>query len=230
MMSNAILSKFITPVAMSAGIVFALCGPSLAQATTDTADTDTILADTSANAEVTGFRSAEFGMDEESVLAAIKSDFGIEADSVLSGENNVERTRVLTVSIPDVLEGGGTAKVSYIFGYKSKGLIQVGISWGADTDPNMTDALLVANGDVLRSHFIAQGYDPETISVNTPLDTGILLFRGSDSEGRSSILLLQGSFEDSGEGQKTLLPQSLALLYSLNPDNPDVFKVESGSF
>ncbi len=237
MTNDAALNGFFKVLVVAMGFGFVALGGDLAAlASSDTADTGAVLleAPDAAQAgdvvEITGFRSAQFGMDEASVVEAINADFGLEGDKIAAGLNNVERTRVLTVNVADVLEGGGNSKVSYIFGYKSKGLIQVGISWSAESDPAITDTTLVANGDVLRSYFLAAGYVPDTITVNTILDTGILLFRGADAEGHSSILLLQGVFEDSGEGQKVLLPNNLALLYSQNPDDPDVFKVKQGNF
>lgn len=178
---------------------------------------------------LSGFRSAQFGMDEDAVRAAIKADFGLEGDAVQVGLNTVERTRVMTIAVPEVLRDGGTAQVSYIFGYESKALIQVGVLWAAATDPAITDATLYANGDVLRAYFDAAGYLPETVSKDVVLENGILLFRGADAAGHTAILLLQGRFEESA-GVRTLFPASLTLLYAVNPDNPDILKINSGDF
>ncbi|MBW6507437.1 MAG: hypothetical protein K0B00_11890 [Rhodobacteraceae bacterium] len=178
---------------------------------------------------LTGFRSAQFGMDEDAVRAAIKADFGIEGDAVQVGLNTVERTRVMTIAVPEVLPDGGTAQVSYIFGYQSKALIQVGVLWAPATDPAITDAILYANGDVLRAYFDGAGYLPETVSKDVVLENGILLFRGSDASGHTAILLLQGRFEES-EGLRTLFPASLTLLYAVNPDNPDILTIKGGDF
>ncbi len=178
---------------------------------------------------LTGFRSAQFGMDEEAVRAAIKADFGIEGDAVEVGLNTVERTQVMTISVPEVLRDGGVAQVSYIFGYKSKALIQIGVLWAPATDPSITEATLYANGDVLRAYFEGAGYLPDTVSKDVVLENGLLLFRGSDASGRTAILLLQGRFEES-EGVRTLFPASLTLLYAVNPDDPDILKINSGEF
>ncbi len=178
---------------------------------------------------LTGFRSAQFGMDEDAVRAAIKTDFGIEGDAVQVGLNTVERTRVMTIAVPEVLRDGGTAQVSYIFGYQSKALIQVGILWAPATDPAITDAILYANGDVLRAYFDGAGYLPETVSKDVVLENGILLFRGSDASGHTAILLLQGRFEET-EGLRTLFPTSLTLLYAVSPDKPDILMINSGDF
>lgn len=186
-----------------------------------------------ASAEVTGFRSARFGMDEKAVRAAIAEDFDKDDAEIQKSVNNVERTKLLTISVPGLLEDGGTAQVSYIFGYESKTLIQVGASWSKATDPDMTAATLVANGDVLSDHFAREGFAPDTIITGTVVDNGLLLFRGEDAEGRAAILLLQGNFKQDdkdAKGRKRLNPVGLTLLYSVAPDDPDIFRVESGDF
>ena len=180
---------------------------------------------------VDGFRSAKFGMSVDEVKAAIVKDFGVKPTAISTGQNTAERTAVLGVSVPDLLQDGGTAQVSYVFGYKSKTLIQVGISWSQATDPTMTPAKLYADGDALRAHFVTEGYKPDTVKTGLVLPNGLLLFRGEDEAGHATILILQGSFKaDAASKQQVLTPTSLALLYSANPQNPDVFKISPGQF
>lgn len=181
-------------------------------------------------ATVDGFRSAKFGLDEAALRAAIASDFALGEDAIGVSSNDVERTRVLTIAVPDLLPGGGTAEVSYVLGYKSQALIQVGIAWTLSAENGVADATLVANGDVLRSHFLAAGYVSDTIRSGLVLDNGLLLFRGEDPDGRATILLLQGEFADTASGTPSLTPASLALLYSEKPNDPDVFKLDPGQF
>jgi hypothetical protein len=196
------------------------------------AETDSAVAQQTEQAPVVinGFRSATFGMDKAAVVAAIIKDFGITEADIAQGQNTVERTELLTVKVPDLLEGGGTAQVSYIFGYNSKTLIQVGASWNATIDPAMTDAQLVANSDVLSSHFATGNFAPGSLKSATAVENGILLFRGLDPEGRSAILLLQGNYEEDINGRNALKPTGLALLYSVNPDTPDIFRIKDGNF
>lgn len=214
-------------------VVVSIFFGAMAQATQAATETDVVAATGAQEAlpaSVAGFRTATFGMDEAAVYAAISNDFGIAKESVKESENTVERTRLLTVSVPDLLEGGGVAQVSYIFGYKSKALIQVGASWNMTTDPEMSDKLLVANGDVLASHFLAEGFAPASVTTGTAVANGILLFRGGDADGHTAILLLQGSFEQNTNVQNALKPTGLALLYSVNPDAPDIFRIKDGNF
>ncbi|WP_127145485.1 hypothetical protein [Pelagibacterium montanilacus] len=180
-----------------------------------------------AAASVEGFRSARFGMTEEEVLEAIEADFGVAAEDVLSGDNAVERTLILTITADDVLPEGGPAQVSYVFGYTSSTLIQVGVLWELGTVDEQT---LVSNSEVLSAHFLSSGYAPETVRTGLVLDNGILLFRGEDQEGRATVLLLQGEFEGDGAGGGTLSPSGLALLYAVDADEPDVFRIEPGQF
>src|SRR5690606_32650962 len=94
--------------------VMALAAPSLVigQAATDVVPADPARA---VAAVVDGFRSAKFGMTEAEVRDAISTDFGISGDDVIEGENTAERTRLLTVSVPDLLPEGGVAQVAYVF-------------------------------------------------------------------------------------------------------------------
>jgi hypothetical protein len=216
--------RAVLAIVLIAGFAFvAVPATGLAQSATAGAPAGTAVV------SLTGFRSAKFGMNEDAVRAAIKADFGLEGDAVQVGLNSVERTRVMTIIAPEVLREGGTAQVSYIFGYQSKALIQVGVLWAPATDPAITDAMLYANGDVLRAYFDAAGYLPETISKDVVLENGILLFRGADAAGHTAILLLQGRFEEA-DGLRTLFPASLTLLYAVSPDSPDILTIPSGDF
>lgn len=178
---------------------------------------------------VDGFRSARFGMDEAALRSAIETDFGIKGHGVKVEKNPVERTTALVVSVPNLLSGGGTADVSYVLGYKTKKLIQVGISWNRATDKKMTPDELYADGEVLKNHFLATGYAPASIKSGLVLRNGILLFRGEDKAGHATILLLQGTFSEK-DGKKQLKPESLALLYAVDPNHPDIFKISPGKF
>lgn len=197
--------------------------PALAQASATVGTPDNV------EANLTGFRSAQFGMSEEAVLEAIKADFGFEDDDINIGVNTVERTRVISIQVPGILPEGGTAQVSYIFGYQSKALIQVGLLWSPVVDASITDETLYANGELLASFFAGAGYQADTIVRDVVFDTGILLFRGSDPEGHTAILLLQGRFEGE-DGNLTLMPETLTLLYAVNPDDPDILKISPGDF
>jgi hypothetical protein len=180
--------------------------------------------------EVSGFRSAKFGMDENEVRAAIVRDLGVKSDAIRAETNPSEQTRVLLVKAPDVLPGGGIAEVSYVFGYKSKTLIQVGATWSKATDEKMTPDQLFSNSTVLRAHFTAAGYKPETIASNMPINGGILMFRGSDAKDHTTMLILQGPIAKGENDQNVLTPTGLVLFYVADAKTPDVYRLTPGSF
>jgi hypothetical protein len=181
-------------------------------------------------AEVTGFRSARFGMTEVQVRTAIEKDFRVRPDEIRSQENKAEQTQVLEVRTPDVLPGGGTANVSYVFGFKSRTLIQVGLSWSKATDDKMTPEQLFSNANILRSHFLEAGYKANTISTNMPISGGLLMFRGSDGQERTTVLVLQGTFSQGENNQRILTPTALLLFYIADAKSPDVYRLPPGSF
>ena len=190
------------------------------------------LAAQSSAAEIDGFRSAHFGMGEASVRAAIAADFHLSGASVHAGVNPVQRTDVLRIRVPELVPGGGTAQIDYIFGYRSQRLIEVNILWSAATDPKMTPARLVANGNALSAYFAQQGFAPHETVQNALLPNGnVLLFRTKDDIGHAVVLMLSGKHtpDSTGKGE-TLTPLALALVYAANPEQPDVFSLKKGSF
>jgi hypothetical protein len=177
--------------------------------------------------ELTGFRSALFGMSETDVRAAIAKDFGATI-AIKSSQNGAEHTEVLTMSAPDVLPEGGTAEVSYVFGYKTKKLIQVGVLWSREIDDKMTPEKLVSNADTLRAYFMTAGYKPDTIAENAPVANGVLMFRGSDASGHTTILLLHGVAGE--KPPRAFSPTAVSLFYLADVKNPDVYRVQPGKF
>jgi hypothetical protein len=183
-----------------------------------------------APAKVDGFRAAKFGMTEAQVKAAVMKEFGIKADAIREQPNPGERTKAMVVKVPDLLPGGGAAEVSYIFGYQSKKLIQVSISWSNTTDDKMSPEQLFSNSSVLRAHFLGEGFKPESIASNMPVSGGILMFRGSDAEDHTVILILQGTMAQGSNNQRVLTPTGLLLFYVEDAKTPDVYRLPRGSF
>jgi hypothetical protein len=183
-----------------------------------------------ATAVVDGFRSAKFGMTDVEVEAAIEKDFKIKPADVQEQPNPAERTTVLAVKVPDLLPGGGTAEVAYVLGYGSKKLIQISVSWSKATDDKMTPEQLFSDSSVLRTHFLTEGFKPDTVASNMPINSGILIFRGSDANGHAVIQLLQGTMSEGANNQKVLTPASLLLFYIEDAKAPDVYRLPPGSF
>jgi hypothetical protein len=177
--------------------------------------------------ELTGFRSALFGMSEADVRAAIAKDFGA-TTAIKPSQNGAEHTQVLTILAPEILPEGGTAEVSYVFGYKTKKLIQVGVLWSKSTDDKITPEKLVSNADTLRAYFMTAGYKPDTIAENAPVANGVLMFRGSDAAGHTTILLLHGVAGE--KPPRAFSPTAVSLFYLADVKNPDVYRVQPGKF
>ena len=170
-------------------------------------------------------------MNENDVRAAIARDFGVKADAIKADTNKTEQTHILSIKVSDVLPGGGTADVSYVFGFKSKTLIQVGLSWSKAIDDKMTPEQLFSNATVLRSHFLSAGYKPDTIATNMPVNGGLLMFRGSDAKDHTTLLILQGTMaQGENEQQRVLTPSGLLLFYIADAKTPDVYRLPAGSF
>jgi hypothetical protein len=183
-----------------------------------------------ATADVNGFRSARFGMNENDVRAAIAKDFNLKGDAVKADTNKNEQTKILSIQVPEVLPGGGMAEVSYVFGFKSKTLIQVGLSWSKTIDDKMTPEQLFANSTMLRTHFLSAGYKPDTIATNMPVNGGLLMFRGGDAKDRTTLLILQGTVTQGENEQRVLTPTGLLLFYIADAKAPDVYRLPPGSF
>ena len=190
-------------------------------------------------ARVEGFRSARWGMTEAQVKAAILKDFNIAADKVQTEENTSERTTVLSVTANELLEGAGKARVSYIFGYSSKKLIQVNVVWGTSIDPQAKPERVVAAANQLRALFLSSGYDPATTASNVATGQGtITVFQGQDSEKHTTLLRLVSSpapppAKPRGKNDKheSAGPHvALLLSYVQDARNPDVYRLKKGQF
>jgi hypothetical protein len=183
-----------------------------------------------ATAVVDGFRTAKFGMTDAEVRSAIEKDFKLKGNEVTERPNPAERTTVLMVKVPGLLPGGGTAEVAYVLGYESKKLIQVSVSWSKATDKKMTPEQLFSNSSVLRAHFLTEGFRPDTIANNMPINNGILVFRGSDANDHTVMLILQGTMSEGANKHKTLTPTALLLFYVSDAKAPDIYHLPPGSF
>jgi hypothetical protein len=223
---------------MIAGLLLmsSLVMPSLARAAGQEPPASAAPAPQAAPAEqvhVAGFRSAQWGMTEPQVKAAIQKDFNIAADKLKSEENLAERTHVLTIVVPDLLEEAGTARVSYIFGYTSKKLIQVNLLWGTAIDPAISAEKIGAAADQLRQLFLDSGYQPKTIITNAKMnDAEVLVFKGEDADKHTTILRLAAGAQPTrrGKAEKPATATALSLSYIYDARNPDIYRLKKGQF
>ena len=137
------------------------------------------------------------------------------------------------MTVSDLLPNSGKARISYIFGYRSKKLIQVNVVWTSEGN-EASDETLVGTANSLRDYFAAQNYKPDTIVENRQLaENTIVVFRGDDQQGRMVLLVLSGvAAAARSEEKKGPRPPSLTLELSYIEDaaHPDVFKIGKGQF
>ncbi|MCU0986329.1 MAG: hypothetical protein MUC89_15565 [Acetobacteraceae bacterium] len=182
-------------------------------------------------AVIEGFRSARFGMTEAETRAAIRRDFPEAAARIASEQTPVERTQVLTISVPDLIPDAGTARVSYILGHRSKKLIQVTILWGPPADAAARPEALVNAAEALRAHFVSLAWKPGSAAGGVALaDGSTLVFRGLDEQGRMAQLQVLPAAPAAGATPAAPRPFGLRLAYVSDPLNPDVFRLQRGQF
>lgn len=142
-------------------------------------------------AEVSGFRSARFGMTSEQVQEAIKRDFDIDAAKIGKLKNNLQKTDIQAIQVEELVPGSGTSMVFYVFGYSSQRLVHVNVVWGRQAQQTVPPATLVNTGRILQQYFLGQGFAKEGQVVNQALaGNQILLFQGFDEKKRAVQLVL----------------------------------------
>jgi hypothetical protein len=180
---------------------------------------------------IAGFRNATFGMTQAQVRSAIETEFKLQGTAIKAGENDIQHTAVLNIQVPDLVPGGGTANVAYVFGYQTHKLIEVNILWSKVVDPNITPQMIYQNGQSLQQYFAGEGFPPQRSTGNIATPDGVLLFRATDPTGNAILLILSGTMaKDQKSDKSTLTPAALTLAYAANPQHPDVFQLNKGSF
>src|ERR1700730_7206640 len=175
-------------------------------------------------ATIEGFRNTRFGMSEEQVRQAVRKDFPAAATKLTSAVHPSEKTTVLSIGVADLLPNTGTARISYIFGYRSKKLIQTNVVWAGDGSAT-SDEAIVATANTLRDYFAPQHYKPDSLIANRQLaDNTIIVFRANDLQGRTVLLVLSGVAAAARTEEKKgppAPPLTLKLSYILDAAHPD---------
>jgi hypothetical protein len=184
-------------------------------------------------ATIEGFRQARFGMSEEQVRQALRKDFPALAAKLTSAVHPSEKTTVLSLTVVDLLPHTGSAHIAYIFGYRSKRLIQVNIVWSSEGTA-ASDETVVGTANSLRDYFTSENFGSEGIVVNRQLgENTILVFRASDGRKRSVLLILSGVAASARSEEKKgprPPPLTLELSYIEDTAHPDVFRIGQGQF
>jgi hypothetical protein len=135
--------------------------------------------------------------------------------------------------VSDLLPNTGNARISYIFGYRSKKLIQVNVVWTSEGNA-ASDETLIGTANSLRDYFASQNYKPDTVVANRQLaENTIVVFRASDLQGRMVLLVLSGVAAAARDEEKKgprPPPLTLELSYIEDAAHPDVFRIGKGQF
>ncbi len=181
---------------------------------------------------IDGFRSAHFGMSEAEIRKAVDADFKLSGSAIRTSDSPVERTHVLSVTVPELVPDSGKAVVDYVLGYKTKRLIEVNITWSTAADPANKPDTLLHTGETLRGYFQAEAFPAGQAVSNAVLANGnLLLFRGTDPAGHTVVLILSGPVQQDTKDRKAqMTPTALSLVYAADPAHPDVFRLQKGAF
>jgi hypothetical protein len=184
-------------------------------------------------ATIDGFRQARYGMSEEQVRQAVRKDFPAAAATLTSAVHPSEKTTILSLSVTDLLPHTGKARISYIFGYRSKKLIQVNVLWSSDGS-TAADETIVGTANALRDYFASENFRADSVVANRQLaENTILVFRGNDDKKRTVLLVLGGvaaSARSEDKKEPKPPPLRLELSYIEDAGHPDVFKIGKGQF
>ncbi len=227
----------LVPVALLGGMLLIAPAAVRAQATAP-ADTTPAPATPAAPAPappavVDGFRSAHFGMAETEVRKAIDADFKQSGSAVKVSSNSVERTRALSVTVPDLVPDSGKAVIDYVLGYKTQRLIRVNVTWTTAGDSGNKPDTLVHTGLQLQEYFQSEAFPPGKAVANMVAANGaaVVFFRGTDAAGHLVDLVLTGPVhQDTKEHKAQMTPATLSLVYAADPEHPDVFRLQKGLF
>jgi hypothetical protein len=186
---------------------------------------------------VAGFRDARFGMTEPEVRAVVVKSFGLKDADVTTSTNPAEGTTLLTARMHSLEPGPGEAQVSYIFGFKSKRLIQVNIIWGQGAKPPIDGDVMSATGARLVRYFQGFSWKKDATRIGVPVgDNTVMLFVGEDEKKGAVRVVVDGvKYQMMREGTSTSSPEpkgpaTLVVNYIADRDTPDITTIERGKF
>jgi len=204
-------------------------GVGLFSSKNDELATDKTIKSTKPWANIDGFRSAKFGMKTKEVKQAILKDFGIFDSKIDTISHPTEQTQSLGITIDELLPNSGKSRLVYVFGYKSKKLMQVNILTGHPIDTDVMPQQVVDAGNLLGNHFFKKRYQEDGLVAHARLNDGsVLIFRGKDQKGRMALLRL--SNPQPKEKKDGDLKITLTLSYIEKPAAPDAFQLKEDDF
>ena len=178
--------------------------------------TDKNVKNTKPFAKIEGFRSAKFKMSMDQVKEAIYQDFRLSDEKIDSIKHPTEQTHSLAVTVEKLLPTFGKSRVVYVFGYKTKRLIQVNILMGHPVDTNSKPQQIVDSGNLLGNHFLKKRYQKDGLVKHARLSDGsVLIFRGKDQTGRMALLRLSNTQPNVKKGDDLKISLTLSYINSI---------------
>lgn len=180
--------------------------------------------------QVTGFRSARFGMTEPALRAAIAKDFRLKPDALRKAANPRDGTTTLIAETTNLLPGAGRSAIAYVQGHRSGSLIQVNVLWGAPFESGRSARELAEIAEPLVAYFQRLRFAPLSVAVNVAREDGrITLFQGRDQNGRMVSFDLRIGKAPDGRPDPAAVGAGLQLAYVADPDKPDVKPVAANA-
>lgn len=162
--------------------------------------------------QITGFRSAHFGMTPTQVRAAIHTDFGV-LTQIHPVTDEQQHTRELQLQLPTLSPGPGPARVSYKFDTETQILERIHVFWVTGDNPTseQRDAMGIA-GMQLARYFSALNWKPEGAITGVSMKAGeVLTFAGVDPSDAGVQVIVSGVPTTDSNG-KTTTPEGRAQL------------------
>lgn len=183
---------------------------------------------------ITGFRSAQFGMNADEVRTAIRRDFQVDDAAIQEIENIDEATLVLTITVPQLEPGPGPAEIYYILGASSQRLMHINVVWSTSETPSDEERNHIGiAGMQLARYFSARQWKPDGTLTGLVSNPGeVVVFVGVDPNDSGVEVLVRG-IPVTGPGGNTRTPDGQALLrlsYMQRVGRPDVIEVQEGNF
>jgi hypothetical protein len=184
-----------------------------------------------------GFRSANFGQSQKAVLLAIKNDFGISAKNVKKHKNSKDKTTILTIKVkalsPFLVDGN----VHYVFGYKTRKLMQVNVVWVSDAKTKQGVSAFTASAIDVLSYYSRFDLSNYNVVQGRAIKNGILLMAAVSKQSPYSTVefILKGVkvSQDSNKLDVDVIKgekPTVSLRYIKDLKNMDVFTLKKGDF
>ena len=184
---------------------------------------------------IKGLRSAQWGMSEAEVRAAIAKDFKPADAAITAFDNPAEKTHVVAVHLDGLAPAPGAVNITYIFGATTRKLIHVNVVWSTGPAPTQPERDQMAAGGVeLSKYFMDQAWRAGATGAGAAPDASyFIFFQGADPQGSAvelrgagiSIVLKKGDAPSQPTG-----PATLRLAYYATTGASDTAAIKPGSY